>query len=210
MDGTMLDTERLSMESWFKAVQETGLPIKKEIFDETFITKMMGTNLANCIGVIQTLLGQNIDAEQAYTRQLFHMDTYLNKHGVPIKPGLLPLLDKLEKLNIKKCVATSTQKERATQKLNYANIAHRFEIIVGGDEVTRSKPDPEIFLKAAAYCKITPEDCLVLEDSALGTEGAYRANMRVINIPDILQPSESVRNMAFAICKDLFQVAEMM
>ena len=208
MDGTMLDTERLSKDSWLLATQQMGFDISSEKFDDVFFNKMMGTNLANCKAVMRELAGSDFDVEKGYALQLANMDVYFEKHGVSIKPGLLPFLDKLESMNIKKCVATSTSKGRATQKLAHANLAHRFEVIVGGDEVTRSKPDPEIFLKAAKHCQTDSIDCLVLEDSAAGTEGAFRAGMRVINIPDILQPTDQVREMAFVVCKDFFEVLD--
>ena len=205
MDGTMLDTERISNICWESAAQQMGFAQASEVYESMF-RQMVGTNMANCKAVIQRHLGKDFDIEAGYALHLNLMDDYYKTHGIPMKPGLIPLLDKLEQLNIKKCVATSTQRERATHKLESINIAHRFEVIVGGNDVKNSKPSPDIFLKAAELCNTPPAECLVLEDSAAGTEGGYRAGMKVINIPDILQPSEETRKMAFAVCKDLFEV----
>jgi beta-phosphoglucomutase-like phosphatase (HAD superfamily) len=72
--------------------------------------------------------------------------------------------------------------------------------------VTNSKPDPEIFLKAAKACNTHPKNCLVLEDSAAGTEGGFRAGMRVITIPDMLPPSDETRQQATMVCNDLLEV----
>ena len=209
MDGTMLDTEPPSMEGWHAAAKEMGLNLSTEEF-QTIFNKIIGTNTENCKAVLRRHLGETFEVEKAFEIHLAYMDSYFEEHGVPIKPGLIELLNKLEQLNIKKCVATSTQRERATQKLTAAGLAHRFEVIVGGDDVIRSKPNPDIFLRAAELCKINPADCLVLEDSEAGTEGGYRAGMCVINIPDLVPPSDKVREMSFAVCKDLFEVAEML
>ena len=205
MDGTMLDTERLSHIGWKQAIAQQIQDISDELFDKTF-SGMLGTNNANCRRVVNELL-PGFDFDRGNAACCAFMDEYMQIHGVPIKPGLFELLDKLDELGIKKCVATSTARERATHKLKMANVAHRFEVIVGGDEVKVSKPDPEIFLKAANACGVVPENCIVIEDSAAGTMGGYRAGMRVIVIPDILQPSEEMRRMASAVCKDLHEVA---
>jgi len=206
MDGTMLDTEPLSMAGWHYAAKTMGIDISAEMFD-TIFEKMLGTNLVACKAVLNEHLGEDFDADKGYDLHLAHIDEHFKLYGVPLKKGLMPLLDKLEKMNIRKCVATSTTKERATHKLKLANIAHRFEVIIGGDEVINSKPDPEIFLKAAKACNVAPENCLVLEDSAAGTEGGFYAGMRVITIPDMLPPSEETRQQALMVCNDLLEVA---
>jgi len=209
MDGTMLDTEPLSMEGWHVATKEMGFDISPESF-KTIFEKIIGTNTENCKAILHKLVGETFDTERAFAIHLAYMDSYFERHGVPIKPGLIELLNKLEQLNIKKCVATSSLKARAIKKLTEAGLAHRFEVIVGGDDVMRSKPNPDIFLKAAKLCQISPSACLVLEDSVAGTEGGYHAGMRVINIPDLVPPSDKVREMSVAVCKDLFEVAEML
>jgi len=205
MDGTMFDTERLSNMGWKQAIAHQIQDISDELFDKTFHS-MLGTNNANCRRIAGELL-PGFDFDKGNAACCAFMDEYMEINGVPIKPGLFELLDKLDELGIKKCVATSTDRKRATHKLKMANVAHRFEVIVGGDEVKVSKPDPEIFLKAANACGIAPENCIVLEDSAAGAMGGYHAGMRVIVIPDILQPSEETRKMASIVCKDLHEVA---
>lgn len=205
MDGTMLDTEPISMEGWRTASEKLGFPITKEAFMLIY-EKIIGRNLINCKNVMQEHVSPTFDMDAAYLMKLAHMDEHFKMHGIPIKHGLLPLLDALEEMNIKKCVATSTQKQRATHKLTITGLINRFHVVVGGDEVEESKPNPDIFLKAAELCKTQPKDCLVLEDSAAGVEGAFRAGMQVYMIPDMLQPSVKTREMATAIYDDLYAV----
>jgi len=204
MDGTMLDTEMLSIKGWEVAVTQQLPHISQELFLQTFY-KMIGTNYESSRSIAKELIPE-FDFEIGHKVSYGYMDEYIKTNGVPIKAGLLQLLDKLEQLNIKKCVATSTVKERATHKLTLANIAHRFDVIVGGDEVAVSKPNPDIFLKAASACGVAPENCLVLEDSAAGVEGGYRAGMQVIVIPDLLPPTDATRKMANLVCEDLHEV----
>lgn len=205
MDGTMLDTEMLSIKGWEAAVMQQVPDIPRELFVEAFHS-MIGTTFESCKKIAKELLPA-FDFEKGHRASYAYMDEYIKNHGVPLKPGLLTLLDKLEAWGIKKCVATSTGKERATHKLKLANIGHRFDVIVGGDEVALSKPNPDIFLKAASLCATAPNNCLVLEDSAAGTEGGYRAKMQVVVIPDLLPPTAKMQEMATAVCQDLYQVA---
>ena len=207
MDGTMLDTEMLSIKGWQAAVEEQIPGVPWEEFSQIFY-KMLGTNLDNCRRVALEHM-PTFDFERGNATQITYMDSYFASKGVPTKTGLLELLDKLEALEIKKCVATSTARDRATHKLKLANIAHRFEVIVGGDQVKVSKPNPEIFLKAAAACGVAPEKCLVLEDSLAGVTAGYKAGMQVIVIPDLLPAAPETLQMATMECKDMLEVADL-
>ncbi|MCL2840187.1 MAG: HAD family phosphatase [Defluviitaleaceae bacterium] len=202
MDGTLLDTETLSLAGMIEVAKIMGHDMPREIFEA-----IMGCNAAYARHYILTQYGADFDYDKADILHKEYIDAHIEKHGMPIKSGVEVLLDKLELLGIKKCVATSTDKERATHKLTLANLAHRFEVIVGGDEVKESKPNPEIFLKAAAYCQTAPKDCLVLEDTIAGTKGAVSAKMPVIIIPDIAPLTDEVKADALKICKDMHEVA---
>jgi len=208
MDGTMLDTEPLSQVGWRSAMVAQSIPVTDERFNEVF-DNIIGTN-ANTWRRVLTESFAGFDVNLGATHTMDYMDEYMNTNGVPVKPGVFELLDKLEELGIKKCVATSTGRERARKKLKDANILHRFETVVGGDDVVESKPNPEIFLKAAAACKVEPAYCLVLEDSAAGTAGGYNAGMNVIVVPDILPPTEEMIRMADEVVESLNDVVRML
>ena len=204
MDGTMLDTEPVSLAAMMHAGAEMGVKITREM-GESF----MGKSVARISDILRANFGEGFDVRKAFALHVKHMDEMFAKDGVPAKAGIYELLDKLDALGIKKCVATSTGKERAMGKLASANIAHRFEVIVGGDEVENGKPSPDIFLKAAAACRIAPSDCIVIEDTEAGILGAVAAGIPVIAVPDIAPLSEEIRGKTFAVCMDLFEVAGM-
>ena len=203
MDGLMLDSETLAIQGWKHAATTLGIQIPDELF-----LNLIGLNNNLCRTIMLENLGPSFDFDTANALLHEYKDNYIRKHGVPLKPGLHHILDKLDEIGIKKCVATSTFYDRAVNKLSIANIAHRFEVIIGGDQVPHSKPAPDIFLKAAEKCEIAPKDCVVLEDSGPGTEAAYRAGMRVIVVPDLVVPSEATRKRAYAICENLFEACE--
>jgi HAD superfamily hydrolase (TIGR01509 family) len=199
MDGTMLDTEPVSLAAMQHAGRKLGVNVTREIGES-----MMGKSIVWCRKILRENFGESFDIEQALTLHKEYVQTYYKENGVPTKPGLYELLDKLEALNIKKAVATSTGKTAATWKLQTTNIAHRFHTIIGGDEVENGKPAPDIFLKAAAALNTPPEHCIVLEDTEAGITGATAAKIRTIAIPDIAPLNKETRAKAFAICTDLF------
>ena len=209
MDGTMLDTEKLSFNGWLAASKQMGFEVTEEEFWPVYLT-IVGTNATTFKARLAEFFGEDYDMDTCHGLCLADMDRHFAQHGVPIKPGLIELLDKLDEKGIKKCVATSTEKTRATHKLKLAGIAHRFEVIVGGLCVPNSKPAPDIFLHAAELCGVSPEDCLVIEDSVAGTTGGYNAGMKVINVPDILPASDEVKRMAWRVCDGLRDVVEIL
>ena len=204
MDGTMLDTEPISLGGMLHAAKTMGHDMPKEFFYE-----FVGRSTAHARRVLRERYGDDFDFGKISELHQGYINEYIEKHGIPVKKGLYDLLDGLDALGIKKCVATSTDRERAAHKLKLANIAHRFEAIVGGDDVAESKPNPEIFLKAAALCKTAPEECAIIEDSPAGAEGAYNAGIPLILVPDIAPLSVDARSMATAICEDLFEVLKL-
>ena len=203
MDGLMLDTEPLALAGWKAAEKELNITIPEELFP-----RLIGLNRNLCKTYMTECMGPDFDFERALTILHKSVDAHFENHGVPLKPGLIHILDKLDEMGIKKCVATSTAHKRAMHKLNLAGIAQRFDAIVGGDQVANSKPAPDIFLKAAEICNVEPENCIVLEDSNPGAEGAHRAGMRVIVVPDLVPPSDITRKRAYAICENLYDVCK--
>jgi len=114
---------------------------------------------------------------------------YIEKNGMPVKPGLFELLDYLDHRGIMKAVATSTERKRTEKYLTLAGIRERFDAIVCGDEVERGKPEPDISLRLQEE-QAKDLKCIVLEDSANGIKAASRAKMFPVLIPDIRRPDE--------------------
>jgi beta-phosphoglucomutase-like phosphatase (HAD superfamily) len=105
--------------------------------------------------------------------------------------------------NIPRAIATSSIRNDAIHTLG--PVAAHFPVIITGDQVTRGKPDPEIYLTAAAALGISPTECVALEDSEPGIAAAHAAGMRAMMVPDLKQPSETARTQAFGIYPSLVE-----
>jgi HAD superfamily hydrolase (TIGR01509 family) len=203
MDGLMLDTERIALAVLSAAARSLGYPWRDEIG-----LAMVGLNARDSDLVVARHLGPGYSTgplRDAFNRG--YMEAIENE-PLPLKPGLLELLDWLELNTIPKAVATSTRRERAQLKLRRTGLLERFSVIVGGDQVARGKPAPDIYLAAATGLQVAPECCLALEDSAPGVRAASSAGMPVIMVPDILPPSAEIAVLGRAVAGSLHDVLD--
>ena len=187
MDGLMLDTERLAPAAWSEAARAVGVE-----FDMTLLPSMVGRSFRDCNALIVERHGEAYPTAELMRAWHVAYDAIVARDGIALKPGLVELLDWLEREDIDKAVATSTRRDRAQTKLAQTRLLHRFTVLVGGDEIARGKPAPDIFLLAAERLSRPPQDCVVLEDSEPGVRAALAAGMTPIMVPDLRPPSPAL------------------
>ena len=117
--------------------------------------------------------------------------------------GAREILADLAARGVPLALASSTEGALVRRELDEAGLLRFFDALVCGDQVRRSKPDPEIFLTAAARLGVEPERCFVIEDSFNGVRAAAAAGMRPLMVPDLLPPDEEMRRLSEAILPDL-------
>ena len=191
MDGLMIDTERLALKAWQLAGADFGFPIS----DDIFIT-MIGRNRWDSDRTLVEIFGSDFPVDAVRKKYRTYLDGWIDEGKLAVKSGLLDLLGFLDRISMPKAVATSTEYERAIHKLSLTNLLDHFPVVIGGDQVQKGKPAPDIFLATAVQLGMLPEHCLVLEDSDAGIQAAYEAGMTPVMIPDMKPPSE--KSLAFA------------
>lgn len=203
-DGTMFDTERIWYRSWKPTLDEFGLPFPEGLADD-----MRGTGYDAGLKIMRSYLGQDIDA-YAIRRRLGEIAEKSIRTELQMKPGLVELLDYLRAQDIKCAVATSTEMELTAHNLAHAGISDYFDAVVTGDMITHSKPNPEIFLLAAQKIGTQPAETLVLEDSRQGVRAGHDGGFVTVMIPDMTPPDEHTPELTSAICKDFFEVRDLL
>jgi len=203
MDGLMLDTESLGPRTWRDAAATIGVE-----FDLGLLPSMIGRNYRDCREMLRAHYGPSYPVEQLTATCLTVFDAIVERDGVAQKPGLCELLDWLEQSDVVRAVATSTRRDRAEAQLTQQGLLQRFAALVGGNEVARGKPEPDIFLLAAARLSVEPEDCVVLEDSEPGVRAALAAGMMPIMVPDLHAPSPDLLARAPLVLPSLYAVRE--
>ena len=191
MDGTIIDSEPLFKLIANRSASELGFSI-----DEGTYNTWVGLPRESLERAILKSLGPKFPLEDF--KQIFadNWISHTEKKGISPKSGIPELLQCLSKEKIPLAVATSTPTEQAERSLKIAGIREPFDIIIGGDQVKKGKPDPEIFLKAARALGYRSEECLAVEDSAIGVEAAVAANMFTILVPDTVYPSKKTQEVA--------------
>jgi HAD superfamily hydrolase (TIGR01509 family) len=187
MDGTLLDTEPLAARAWSDAAAAIGVA-----FDASLPHRMIGRTFADCRALVVEQHGPDYPTDRLMSGWHAAYDAIVERDGLTLKPGVEALFDWLDANGIARAVATSTRRDRARAKLDHARLWTRIDALVGGDEVARGKPAPDIFLAAAGRLGVPAAACVVLEDSDAGVLGAIAAGMPPIMIPDLLPPSPAV------------------
>ncbi len=201
MDGLMFDTERMYQKAWLQAGRQMGVPMEPEIVD-----RLRGRNREGCARVCREAFGEDFDFDAMRTACRALMARWIEEDGLPVKPGLYELLAELERRGIPAVLATSTTRDSAWGHLQRAKVDRYFLGAVCGDEVNHSKPDPEVFLKAAALAGRDPARCMVLEDSPAGVRAGAAAGCFTVMVPDLTAPDEELRKLADEILPGLRDV----
>ncbi len=201
IDGLMLDTERMAIAAWNRALAMRGYALDHDSF-----MRLVGLTVEDTGRALEEMLGPAFPTQEMFAaRNAFYKED-IETNGIPVKPGLLELLDFLEANQVTKAVASSTPCWFAPVKLASARLDQRFEVMVCGDMVTRGKPAPDLFLEAARRINIAPERCVVLEDSEVGIIAAHNARMLPLMVPDIKQPGPEIRALAYRVLPTLREV----
>ena len=189
MDGTMFDTERLR----FKTLKQAALEIFGTPLSEETLIGSLGLSAKKAEALAKANHGEGFPYAEVRKRADELELAYVRDHGVPIKDGLLEVLERLRKYGLTMAVATSSRRAIAEEYLINANVLKYFDVTVCGDEVTQGKPHPEIFLAAASALNCPAQQCLMLEDSENGLLSAIRADGQPILIEDIKSPAPEVK-----------------
>lgn len=203
MDGVLIDTERVSFDSYKKILKEYDYDISHQ-----FYLTLLGRNVPSIKSIFTKTYGSDFPFDEIYLKKSRMATETIDKYGVVIKEGVHELIDYLKNNKYKIAVATSTRRERAHKLLKDIEVIDKVDYIICGDQVQNSKPDPEIFLKAAKGMSVQPEMCAVIEDSEAGVLAANSANMRAFNVPDMKMPDDNMKKIAFRICNNLAEVKE--
>ena len=201
MDGLMIDSERVTFECYQERLKDMNLTM-----DEEFYKTLLGKPIKGIYQRFYDVYGNDFPIENVIQDVHQLMAERFETEGVPVKKGLVELLHYLKDNNYKTIVATSSNRDRVDKILAQAKITEFFDDSICGDEVTKGKPNPEVFLKSCQKLGVNVDEAIVLEDSEAGIQASYDANIKVICIPDMKYPEKQYEEKTFKILKDLTEV----
>lgn len=175
-DGVIVDSSAAHERSWERLAQEAGHPLPPGHFRRGF-------GMKNEV-IIPGLLGWTHDAAEIRRLSLRKEELFreiIAGEGIEPLPGVREWLRRLDEAGVPRVIASSTQRENIRVILRRIGIGG-FRSIVSAEDVHRGKPDPEVFLLAAARLDAAPARCVVFEDTQVGIDAAHAAGMRVVGV----------------------------
>lgn len=189
-DGVVVDSARLHVLSWDDLARDFGRAIPPEI--------SIGALGLKTEAVITDLLKWTDDHVEVARLTLRKEELFrerAKRDGIDSQPGALDFLRGLKERSVPCAVGSSAPLLNVETGMSVLKTDGIFSAIISGDDVTRGKPAPDIFLKAAARLGLPPEECIVFEDAPAGVEAARAAGMRVVGLltthdPHILKKAD--------------------
>ena len=175
LDGVVVDTVPIHFRAWKRMFEEYG---KTFTFDD-YKAKVDGIPRIDGARAILTDLSPTRLEEAADKKQRYFLE-YLEEEKIPVYDSTVRLIDNLLAAKIKVAVISSSKNCRPI--LTRIGLIDRLDDVVTGKDITKGKPDPQIFLMAAEHLKQPPSQCIVFEDAVLGVEAARRAQMKCVGI----------------------------
>ncbi len=202
MDGLLFDTENLFLLLAEETEREIGYKIPRELHLEA-----IGRTFEDVRRIFSRELGEDFPYQEFFSRTKERVYRRIERDGMPIKEGVVECFAALKERGLPLILASSSPVRMIEKYLAETKMRGDFSIIVGGDEVEKGKPAPDIFLRAAEKAEAPPKDCIVFEDSNNGVRAAHAAGMRPVMIPDIREADAEVRTMAYRIYPSLMEAA---
>jgi beta-phosphoglucomutase family hydrolase len=174
-DGVVVDSSSAHKASWEQLAEERNLVLPEDHFTLSFgrVNKV----------IIPEIFRWTLDPEQikelADRKELLYREI-LKETGLEPLPGALDLFNNLRDAGIPMAVGTSTPLENVKAVIEMIGAQDNFDAIISSEDVSRGKPDPEVFLKAASALGAAPENCVVFEDAIYGIQAALAAGMKAV------------------------------
>lgn len=191
LDGVIVDTVPAHYTAWKAMADEVGVD-----FDEKENENLKGVSRFESMKHILSLgnIEKTDDEVNAYTerKNAIYVDIISSMTPEDILPGVVEFIDKLKANNI--AIAIGSASKNTPVILKCVGLDKVFKVIVDGNQITKSKPNPEVFLKGAEQLGFAPNECIVLEDAISGVKAAKAGGMKCIGVghPEVLSEADIV------------------
>ncbi len=179
LDGVLVTTDELHFQSWQQLAAAEGIP-----FDRATNERLRGISRMESLEIVLERSPRKYTPEEKLAlaeRKNHHYRELLGRlTPANLLPGALATVHELRRRGLKTAVGSSSK--NTSLILERLELWPLFDAVVDGNQIRRSKPDPEVFLLAAQRLGLRPAECLVVEDALAGVESARRAGMAVFGI----------------------------
>lgn len=181
LDGVIVSTDEQHYLGWQALADRLGIPFSREVN-----SRFRGVSRMACMNILEELGGKHYtDSEKiAYAdwKNEYYRELLAQMSPADLSQEVRSTLDALRARGLKLAVGSSSKNAKFI--LQRIGLSDYFDAVSDGTNISRSKPDPEVFLKAAEYLGLTPSDCLVVEDAVSGVEAAHAGGMKAATVGD--------------------------
>lgn len=183
LDGLIVDSEPVHQRSVNLLLARRGVNYRFE--DEEYGRCFVGIPVVQNIHLLQARFDlRGTPAEIMAERESIYEELIADPANLAMMPGVVSFLDAMCARGMLLGVASGSPRNQVGMILRGMNLTHRFQAIVAGNDVPRTKPAPDVYLRAASLLNVAPADCVALEDSATGIAAAKAGGLRAIAIPN--------------------------
>lgn len=179
LDGVIVDTAKFHYLAWRRLAQELGFD-----FTEEDNERLKGVSRMDSLNILLEIGGVELDdakkEELAKNKNEWYVELISEMDEKEILPGTTEFLTMLKEAGLK--ISLGSASKNAKMILKKINLLHMFDCIIDGTDISKAKPDPEVFLLGAKALTVDPSECVVFEDAVSGVEAAISAGMYVIGI----------------------------
>ena len=181
LDGVIVSTDEQHYLGWQALADRLGIPFSREVN-----SRFRGVSRMACMNILEELGGKHYtDSEKiAYAdwKNEYYRELLTHMSPADLSQEVRSTLDALRARGLKLAVGSSSKNAKFI--LQRIGLSDYFDAVSDGTNISRSKPDPEVFLKAAEYLGLAPSDCLVVEDAVSGVEAAHAGGMKAATVGD--------------------------
>ena len=181
LDGVIVSTDEQHYQAWQVLADKLGIP-----FDRETNNRFRGVSRMACMDILEEIGEKSFTDEEKLAYATEKNELYRSLLGemseADLDPNVKSTLDALRERGVKLAIGSSSKNAKFI--LKKLGLGDYFDAVSDGTNITKSKPDPEVFLKAADMLSIPPEECLVVEDALSGVSAALKAGMSVATVGD--------------------------
>lgn len=204
MDGTLLNTEFYAKKFWKSAGEHFGLKVEQQFLDE-----MIGTSAKALEESFYRVFGDSCPYQEIKAKKIEIETTYYQTSPIPLKVGaheILQFIKEEKKLPIG--LGTSTERKRTDLRLKESGLDKYFTFTLCGDEVSKPKPDPEMYLTVMNKFSVQANECLIIEDSLTGVSSALASGAKVIWIKDTMEIPDEMKSRIWKRLDNLIDIKD--
>lgn len=193
LDGVIVCTDECHYKGWKKLADEEGI-----YFDREINQRLRGVSRMESLEIVLEKANKAYTAEEkaemAERKNNFYREYIKDLTPADVLPGVMDFCEKLRAQDVKLAIGSSSKNTPAI--LKGIGLDTYFDAVADGNQITKSKPDPEVFLLAAKLVGINPADCMVVEDAEAGVEAALAGGMDVLGLGKAVENSNATYKAA--------------